>query len=152
MNKKYFIMIFLMVFIALAFLRYEPALVAVTNNHADVKGLRINGQTINVEIADTLEKQEKGLSGRQSLGENQGMLFVFQTSGYYSFWMKDMNFGLDFVWISGNEIVEIIRNVKPEDFQPPNYLGSKNKIDKVLEINAGVADKLGIKEGDKIEF
>jgi len=117
-----------------------------------MKELKINGQIINVEIADTIEKQEKGLSGRQSLPENQGMLFVFATSDYYSFWMKDMKFGLDFIWINGNEIMEVTRKVKPEDYQPPKSLVPENKVDKVLEINAGTVEKAGIKAGDIVEF
>jgi len=114
--------------------------------------IKINGCIINVEIADTAAKRAKGLSGRKSLAENSGMFFVFNRPDYYSFWMKDMNFSLDFIWINGNEIVEITRNVKPEDYQPPNSLVPKNKIDKVLEVNAGVAQQNGIQEGDKLEL
>ncbi len=117
---------------------------------------------LRVKIADSPETQEKGLSGIKSLPKKEGMLFVFDSPDRYSFWMKGMNFSLDFIWISGNEIVEITKNVKPEDYQPilgsidqgkpPKMLVPGEKIDKVLEVNAGVADKFNIKAGDIIEF
>lgn len=152
MNKKYFIIIFAAVFILLSFLCYEIAVAPGARNYTEIKELRINGKVIKVEIADTVEKQEKGLSARQALLEDQGMLFVFRVPDHYYFWMKDMKFALDLVWIDQDKIVEVSRNIKPEDYQPPKSLTSKDKIDKVLEINAGAAEKFGIKEGDKVEF
>lgn len=145
--------IILVLFLSLMFLAWNK-FYSIEENVSEytIKEVKIKGNIIKVEVADTREKREKGLSGRQSLPENQGMLFVFDTFGYYSFWMKDMNFSLDFIWISGNEIKEITRNVRPEDYQSPKTLSSKNKIDKVIEVNAGLAEKLGIKEGDKLEF
>lgn len=116
--------------------------------------------TLRVEIADNPEDRERGLSGRDSLALNRGMLFVFSEPDNYSFWMKGMKFGLDFIWIKGNKIVEISKNIKPEDYdpalalpgEPAKNLISKNKADKVLEVNAGTADRLGIKTGDSVEF
>lgn len=112
----------------------------------------IGNTEILVEIADTQAKMEKGLSGRNSLPENQGMLFLFKEPNFYGFWMKGMNFPLDFIWIRENEVVETTENVKPEDFQPPKNLFSKEKVDKVLEVNAGFVEKSKIKIGDKISF
>lgn len=116
------------------------------------KKLIIGNTEILVEIADTPEKMKKGLSGRIFLPEKQGMLFVFAEPDYYEFWMKGMKFPLDFIWILGDEIVEITENVKPEDYQPPKTLRPKEKIDKVLEVNAGFVKKFNIKIGDKISF
>jgi len=117
-----------------------------------LKTIRINGAEIFVEIADTPQTRTKGLSGRLSLPENQGVLFIFETPDRYSFWMKEMNFPLDFLWIDGNEIVEIAENIKPEDFQPPIALAPQQNVDKVLELNTGTVSRLNIKPGDKIEF
>lgn len=154
--KKYFkfsiVVLILLFFMAVLFVLSHKPVLAPENSTMEYKNIKINGYIINAEIADTLEKQEKGLSGRQTLPEGQGMLFVFGTSGHYSFWMKDMNFSLDFIWISGNEIVEIIKNVQPEGDQPQRILIPKNKIDKVLEVSAGVTDRMGVQEGDKVEF
>ncbi len=117
--------------------------------------------TLRVEIANNPEDRERGLSGRDSLALNKGMLFVFPEPDNYSFWMKDMNFSLDFIWINNDKIVEITENVKPEDYPSalnsaqsslPKNLVPKNKADKVLEINAGTVKRLNIKVGDKIEI
>ncbi|MCX8009506.1 MAG: DUF192 domain-containing protein, partial [Patescibacteria group bacterium] len=86
-----------------------------------------------MELFDTQEKRTRGLSGRDFLPENKGMLFIFEKPDYYTFWMKEMKFPLDFIWIRGDEIVEITENVKPEDYQPPKFFTSKEKVDKVLE-------------------
>ncbi len=179
MKKNYKILIIALLFFTIAiaalgsFLFYCKPPVLVPENFSDYKTeeIKIGGNIIKVEIADTKEKREKGLSGRQSLSENSGMLFIFDHSDYYSFWMKDMNFELDFIWMNGSEIIEITRNVRPEDYQPASTrlnqgtlrpqseaseslmsLFPKNKVDKVLEVNAGAAERLGIKVGDRIEF
>lgn len=105
-----------------------------------------------VEIVNTQAKMEKGLSGRSFLPEKQGMLFIFEKPDFYGFWMKGMEFGLDFIWILGDEVVEITENIKPEDFPPPKSLIPTQKVDKVLEVNDGFAAKFKIKVGDKISF
>ena len=75
------------------------------------EGKRIH---INVEIADTPALRSQGLSGREDIGDYQGMLFVFNENGSYSFWMKDMNFPLDLIYIDETYyIVDIIENKKP---------------------------------------
>ncbi len=114
--------------------------------------LKINGSEIFVEQAKTPAQQNRGLAGRASLPENQGMLFLFDQPDYYAFWMKDMIMALDFVWLNGDYIVETTTNVRPQDYQPPATLVPKEKADKVLELNAGIVQKLNIKVGDKIEF
>ena len=53
-------------------------------------------------VADTPEARQQGLSGRAGLGESEGMLFVFPKDGEYAFWMKDMRFSIDILWLSGN--------------------------------------------------
>lgn len=154
--KKYhkFLILIILFFIAsvLFLLSHKPVLAPENLSAYKTEEIKINGKIINVEVADTPEKQTKGLSDRQSLAENSGMLFVFSEQDYHAFWMKDMNFSLDFIWISGNEITEITKNVRPEDYQLPKTLMPKDKFDKVLEVNADVADRLNIKAGDKIEI
>lgn len=119
---------------------------------SDLKTIKINDAQILVEITDSPSMRAKGLSGRTSLPQNQGMLFIFKTPGQYSFWMKEMLFPLDFVWIKGGAIVQIDKNIKPQDYQPPNSLAPRQEINQVLELNAGTAERLNIKVGDKIEF
>ena len=105
----------------------------------------------NVELADTAEKLVMGLSGRQA---KQTMLFKFPASGYYSFWMKDMLFSLDLVWISDKmKVVNIDRNLAPcanitncERYNPPE------PIMYVLELPAGTAHSLKINQTVQIKY
>ena len=116
----------------------------------------INNQEIKVEIADSSEERKQGLGGRESLATDSGMLFVFPESGVYSFWMKGLKFPLDFIWIKDNTVLDILRDVKPpdpgqSDESLPIYQPNQ-PINKVLEINAGSADKLNIKVSDTISI
>lgn len=98
--------------------------------------MRIDGLNLNVELANTVEKRTIGLSGRKKMGNNQGMLFAFDSPGFYSFWMKDMNFPIDVIWISKNlKIVDITENVQPGSF--PQKFVSGEMAQYVLEVNAG---------------
>jgi uncharacterized membrane protein (UPF0127 family) len=109
----------------------------------------IDGKEFKLEVVSNNKERERGLGGRESLCENCGMLFDFKNPGKYSFWMKDMKFTLDIIWISGNEIVYIAKDVSP------NYqetIISQTSADKVLELNGGTCEKFNFKIGDKIEF
>lgn len=99
--------------------------------------LTIKGTTLVVEIADDALERSQGLSGRASLQQNSGMLFLFEAPFVASFWMKDMNFALDFIWIRDNTIVDITENVPaPKDDNLPSYQPNQ-PVDAVLEVNAG---------------
>lgn len=118
--------------------------------------LSINDKTIKVELADTQEKRKKGLAGKNSLAENEGMLFIFPKSDKYPFWMKGLKFALDFVWIRDSEVVDILENISPPatgqpDSELPIY-SAKEPVDKVLELNAGTVQKLNIKIGDTVKI
>jgi uncharacterized membrane protein (UPF0127 family) len=117
---------------------------------SETKEIKIGENIFQTEIAASAVERRQGLSGREELCENCAMLFLFNEKGWHSFWMKEMKFDLDILWIDKNEIVHIAKNVsrkKEREIIKPNY-----EADKVLEINAGLADKLGIKTGDRIEF
>ena len=98
----------------------------------------------------TKTEQEKGLSGRENLSSGTGMLFVYSQPSYRSFWMKEMNFYLDFVWIREGKIVAITKNIAPQDYQPPQTLKSPEPIDQALELNAGEVEQLNLKIGQEI--
>lgn len=120
------------------------------------KELEINNNKIIVEVADTQEKRNRGLGGREDLAPDEGMLFVFSNVDKYSFWMKGLRFPLDFVWIRGDKVVDLIENVPPptpgqKDDTLPIYQ-PKESIDKVLEIPAGSIQRLNIKVGDTIKI
>lgn len=134
------------------------AVIAITTvfyiRHPLGKKAIINGHEIKLELAITEAEKEKGLGSRDSLAPDTGMLFVYQTKGKYGFWMKGMRFPLDFIWIDGNIIVDLSPNIPfPEkNTTQPISLTSRVPADKVLEVNAGVIDRLGIKIGDLVQF
>jgi len=116
--------------------------------------LKINDMVFNVEIFDTNEEIKNGLSNRNEIKKNQGALFVFNEPGFYSFWMKNMLFPVDIIWINDKKEVVFIK----KDFQPcrieedcQNIIPNK-KAKYVLEIKAGIADKIDIKIGNKTIF
>ena len=124
-----------------------------TNNVLFNQEVLIGNARVFVAIADNPMKRDRGLSGVPSLKENQGMLFLFKDPGIYYFWMKDMNFDLDFIWIHNNKIVEITENAPAPDRSGylRKYFPSKT-IDSVLEVNAGWVQKNKIELGDEIKI
>lgn len=111
--------------------------------------IEISDRKLQVEISRTEKERDRGLSGRESICENCGMLFVFPEEGRRGFWMKEMKFDLDIIWISQGKITYIAKNVSCD---LKETIIPETDADKVLELNAGMADELGIKEGDEIRF
>lgn len=111
----------------------------------------IRNKIVEAQIADNLITRKQGLSSRAGLGENQGMLFVYNEPGSYSFWMKDMNFPIDIIWIDENyKIVDISKNVSPSTF--PQTFQSSNPAKYIIEVNANWSDVNFIKIGDLVSF
>ncbi len=110
------------------------------------------GETkIAVEIADTAETRAQGLSGRDSLTENTGLLFIFDTASQPGFWMKDMNFPIDIIWLDESwKIVDVTTNALPEKY-PEIYL-PRSPVRYVLEVNAGFISTHDLKIGDQARF
>lgn len=105
-------------------------------------------------VADTDSLRSKGLSGKSSMPSNYGMLFLFPEAGYYTFWMKDMNFPLDFVWIRDKKIIDVTSNVQPPKSasDPLPYYLPKEEVDAVLELHAGAVSKYGLHVGNIVNF
>lgn len=115
------------------------------------KTLKIGGITLNIDVADTDTEREKGLSGREKLTENEGLLFIFEKEGNYDFWMKDMNFPIDIAWLDKDKkIIHIEKNILPETY--PEIFNSSGKSLYVLETVAGFFENSKIKIGDSAEF
>lgn len=111
--------------------------------------ITIASTTIAVEIADTEEKRQKGLGGRAFLGENEGMLFVFPESSTYGFWMKDMQFALDFIWIDEHfSIADITENISPDTF--PEIFTPALPVRYILELSAGFVRKNNLQKGSAV--
>ncbi len=115
--------------------------------------LKVGDATFEVEVADDPLLSAKGLSGRDSLPESHGMLFIFSESRYYPFWMKGMRFPLDFVWVRNNRVVGIDSDVSVRwGFSSFKTVIPKEPVDMVLEINAGEAREAGIEKGNVVEL
>ncbi len=116
--------------------------------------VRINNYEFKLQIAKTAKEQEIGLSKYEDLSKNLGMIFPFERPDYYSFWMKQMKFPIDIIYIKDGKIVTIYKNVKPPKSGNESLLIYKPKepANMVLEINAGLSDKYKFKEGDKISI
>lgn len=122
------------------------------NSGSKLRYLEISNNRFEIEIADTVLARRRGLSGRDFLAENKGMLFIFGDVAVRSFWMAGMKFSLDIVWIKDDKVIGFEENAPPVlGIGVPLYY-SPEPVDKVLEINAGLVKKLGIKAGDMIKF
>lgn len=103
-----------------------------------------------IEIADTDYETQTGMMYRDSMEDNQGMLFVFPTASYHSFYMKNTRIPLDIIYIgSDKKIINIQKNAKPFD---NTSLPSEGPSQYVLEINGGLSDALNLVIGDSIDY
>lgn len=131
------------------------AMIIVGSENENIPSVSINGKNILVEIAKTPAEQAAGLGFRDSLGKDDGMLFIFEEEIMPGFWMKSMEFPIDIVWISGDAVVGVSENI-----QPPTGAADENltvysppePVNYVLEVNAGIVAENGIKIGDKVGF
>lgn len=121
----------------------------------NIQQVKIGNTAIKVEVANTERARQLGLSGRSSLKEESGMLFVFDTPGDYVFWMKDMRFNIDILFADAEgEIITIHHNVPADSYlkSPPGIFRSSSPAQYVLEVPAGFAEKYGIVEGAQMNF
>ncbi len=118
----------------------------------DANQVCIRGSCFGVEIADTPESRTLGLMGRGGLEEGRGMLFVFDEGWNHSFWMRDMHFPIDIVWISADmDVVHVSSYAQPcEPLEPCPSITPPGKAMYVLEVGAGEA--YGFEAGDKVVF
>lgn len=116
----------------------------------------IRGERIAAERAASLEDKVRGLGGRDSLAWGRGMLFEYDRPAFYAFWMKDMRFDLDLVWIRDGHIVDIHHDVPaPKSASPEGSLPTyrpREMADTILEVPAGTAAALGWRRGDRVRI
>ena len=110
--------------------------------------ITLDGVPIFVSIAATEEARARGLSGRPYLAVNRGMLFVFETDGRHAFWMHDMLFSIDILWISHGRVVDIEKNLSPDTF--PTIFTPDSNARYVLELPAGFSDAHGVGVGSEV--
>jgi hypothetical protein len=113
----------------------------------------INNQLFNVEVVKSDKDRQIGLTKYKAIKDNQGMLFVFDNPDLVSFWMKNMKFPIDIIFIKDDTIVSIVENVP---MPTPNTETTTYKPDApvnyVLEINDGLVKKHNIKKGDIVKI
>lgn len=113
--------------------------------------LVIGEARVSVAIADTWQTREQGLGGTTELATDQGMLFIFDTDGQHSFWMRDMRYAIDIIWISAaKRVVYIEEGVSPDTF--PQAFTPPTRARYVLEVPAGFAERHGIAIGSEVTF
>ena len=115
------------------------------------KAIKIDDVLLTVEVFDTPLERSKGLSERSGLEGGLGALFVFDTLGLYGFWMKDMQFAIDIIWIGEDmKVVGVEKLVRPETF--PRIFYPPQPVRHVLETSAGLFDRNSFKIGSTITF
>lgn len=113
----------------------------------------IDNHTFNLYVAKSDKDKQIGLSKYKNIDNTKGMVFSFSKPNYYPFWMKEMKFPIDIIYIKDGKIVTIYKNVPTptNDSSLPIY-NSKAPADRVLEVNAGLSQKYNFKEGDRVAF
>ncbi len=111
----------------------------------------INNQTWTVETAEAEASRTRGLSGRETLPPQTGLLFIFDRPAVQTFWMKDMLIPLDIIFFDEQwQIVLVEENLTPASF--PKTFGAGVLSKYVLEINAGEAKKSGLQVKNQVRF
>lgn len=115
------------------------------------KNAIIGQQVFDLELADTKEARVKGLSERDNLAPNKGMLFDFKENSNPQMHMLQMRFPIDIAWIDENyKIVYIKNNAVPAEYPDVYYAPTQSRF--VIEVPAGTFEKLGVKQGDSVKI
>jgi hypothetical protein len=105
---------------------------------------------IRLDYATTAKQHEQGLSGRDHMADDVGMLFIFDEPERRCMWMKNMRFNLDILWLSEDmKIIRIEKNVSLATY-PKSFCARDSKY--VIELKPGTVDKLGFDIGDSIQL
>lgn len=117
----------------------------------DYKHAKIGDATYMLEVADTQDKQQNGLSGRDGLSANTGMLFDFKRDGDWRMWMLQMRFAIDIAWLnSDGKIIYIKHSAQPAEFPEKYYADRPSRF--VIEVAAGTFKQHGIAAGDTVSI
>ncbi|KKQ98781.1 MAG: hypothetical protein UT24_C0001G0062 [Candidatus Woesebacteria bacterium GW2011_GWB1_39_12] len=118
--------------------------------------IKVGNANIFIDLADNNEEKAKGLSGRKTLKDNEGMLFVFESKSSPAFWMKDMLISIDIIWIADGKIIKLDESVPPPPPETPSnelpLYRPPVAIDYVLEVKAGFSEKNGVEVGDNVDI
>jgi len=127
-------------------IREEPT---VPNPRLQTAAFQAGSRKLTVELALTPDQQEKGLMFRKNLGEDEGMLFVFNSDQHLSFWMKNTEIPLSIAYIASDGTIRDIFDLEPRSLAP---VPSTRSVRYALEVNRGWFEKAGLREGDRIQL
>lgn len=145
MKRKIFIFSITFLFLACA--------IYFVNKEKEIKKLNVffRDTSLSVEVADNDMLRQKGLSKQLSISENEGMLFIFDKPGYYSFWMKNMLFPIDIIFLdSSKKVTKIYKNIDPKTY-PETFSPDKETL-YVIETQAKFTDIHKVNIGDTVYF
>ena len=112
-------------------------------------GTKIGNKRFVLETASTEQQRQHGLSDRDYIASNSGMIFVFDTADNRCMWMKDMRFNLDMLWLDEQgKVVDIKKNLAPSTY-PESFCATAKY---VIELNAGMVDSAGVRTGHSINL
>jgi len=147
-KKKFLLFSFLLLTISASLIIFE-----IVRNNSKQDKVCFEDYCFYVELPKTPQKMAQGLMFRESLDLDKGMLFIFEEEKEYPFWMKNTLISLDIIWINqGKEVVFIGKDIQPCLKENCESIKPDKKAKYVLELNAGMTDKIGLKIGDRLMF
>ncbi len=119
--------------------------------HTSLTPATLGNNPLHLYVADTIVTRTKGLGGYSLLPEDYGMLFVFDHEDRYPFWMKDMQFPIDIIWIDKNyKVVEISSHIQPDSY--PSTILPRTSAQYVVEVEAYWATRHSLRVGDILKY
>ena len=112
--------------------------------------IKIGNTNYNIELATTIAQKTKGLSGRNTLCKNCGMLFTFGFETNLPFWMKDTLIPLDMIWLDKNGKIVDIQTIT--ETNSTKIYQNQSPAQFVIELNANDSQKINLKIGDIIDL
>jgi uncharacterized membrane protein (UPF0127 family) len=109
----------------------------------------IGGERFRIEVAHTAEQKRQGLMKRRSLGDREGMIFVYDSDQHLAFWMKDTTIPLTLAFLSKDGQIMQIEQLKPLSLKS---VVSERAVRYGLELPAGVLEDLGVRVGDRVQL
>lgn len=109
------------------------------------------GECVRLGRVSAPKELQKGLSGRDFMPRNEGLLFEFSGSGKRCMWMKDMRISLDIIWLDDTKTINHIEQGLSPQTYPKSYCGNGNS-EYVIEVNSGVTKDANLKIGQQLNF
>ncbi|MCX6763042.1 MAG: DUF192 domain-containing protein [Candidatus Moranbacteria bacterium] len=121
----------------------------ITISGNQIKRVYVRDVMVKAEVVKTETRIEKGLAGRASLPAGRGMLFEMPDQDTQHFWMKDMRFAIDIIWIENNRVIGCEKNISPGD---PRIFTSPGDARYVLEVPEGFCDQDKVMVNDEVKI